>query len=171
MTVCVRFDGGTTPKERHVASAPIEIDEATCLQLLSGSHAGRLALNDPDGPFVAPVNHSVIDGDIVIRSAVGTRLEQAASSAVASFQVDGIEEDHQRAWSVLARGTLEVVDDPEERDRLGAQLRHEPLAGGVRPYLVRLRIGQVSGRRISPAGGARPDTNTWYGRDGSDLLG
>lgn len=154
-----------------MTSPPTVLDEATCRQLLEAAHAGRLAINDPDGPFVVPVNHTVVDGDIVLRSGEGTKLDAADEQAVASFQVDGIDAEHDRAWSVLARGRLEHVDDPGEREALDARLRDLPLAGGAYPHVVRLRVADVSGRRIVPVGGVRSDTNTWFDRDGSDLLG
>lgn len=154
-----------------MASSPTVLDEATARQLLEGAHAGRLAINDPDGPLVVPVNHTVVDGDVVIRSGEGTKLDAADEGAVASYQVDGIDAEHDRAWSVLARGRLERVDDEDEREALARRLRALPLAGGEHPYLVRLRVIDVTGRRLTPLGEPRTDTNTWFGRDGSDLLG
>lgn len=147
---------------------PDELDHGTCHQLLAAASTGRLALNDPQGPHVVPVNHTVVDGDVLIRSGEGRKREAAEPGQAASFQVDGVDADRGRGWSVLARGVLELVEETEQERGDGPQ----PMAGGDRPYLLRLRITSIDGRRLPALQLPPPGSgNTWFDRDASDLLG
>ena len=147
---------------------PDELDQATCYQLLGSARTGRLALNDPRGPHVVPVNHRVVDGQILIRSGEGRKQEAADPGHAASFQVDGVDAERGRGWSVLARGILEIADDIE----LDPDEEPEPMAGGDRPYLLRLHVHSITGRRLPALQLPPPGSgNTWFDRDASDLLG
>lgn len=147
---------------------PDELDESTCHQLLAAASTGRLALNDPQGPHVVPVNHAVVDGDVLLRSGEGRKREAAEPGQAASFQVDGVDAERGRGWSVLARGVLELVEESEQEPGDGPQ----PMAGGDRPYLLRLRVRSITGRRLPALQLPAPGTgNTWFDRDASDLLG
>lgn len=147
---------------------PTELDESTCYQLLGSARTGRLALNDPRGPHVVPVNHRLVDRHVLIRSGEGRKLAAADPGSSASFQVDGIEPERGRGWSVLARGVLEAADDVER----APEDEPSPMAGGDRSHLLRLRIHDISGRRLPAVELPPPDSgNTWFDRDASDLLG
>ncbi len=56
-------------------------------------------------------------------------------------------------WSVLIRGQLSEVTDPEQMRRVLDGGLH-PWAGGERQYVLRLSGDQVTGRRIQPGPGA-----------------
>lgn len=124
----------------------LEID--TCLRLLTEHHVGRIAMNDPAGPLVFPVNYAFDKGAVVFRTDPGLSLDAAEARAHASFQIDHADETHHIGWSVLVRGRLQEVVDPEELkrlDRLGI-VSFAPGAG--RRHLVRLMPSVITGRRI-----------------------
>ena len=145
-----------------------------CVELLAANHFGRVAVNDDDGPIVLPVNY-LLDGDAVIfRSSSGTKVEAAEREAAASFEIDAVDERTRTGWSVIARGTLTEVQDRDEIERAGAL--PAPFAGGDRPYVLRLRLGEVTGRRIElpegvPGSWYRPTGlgHVWLDRDAADL--
>ena len=151
----------------------IELDSTTCEQLLGSGSVGRVAINADPSPVVLPVNYAYEDGAVVFATVEGTKWEAARDRAAASFEVDGIDPDHRSGWSVLVRGQLEPApDDDPDLARIAAQL--DPLAGGERPRVVRLTVDSITGRRIPPDAAwtrAHRSHNTWYGQDGSDLLG
>ena len=127
---------------------PLSVEE--CLRLLE-SHlprVGRLALPDPNGPVILPVNYVVDRGAIVFRTAAGTKLDAAVVHDVAGFEVDTLDVTWQEGWSVLVQGRLEEVTDPEELTRL-AELPLHPWLGDDLPHLVRLLPSAISGRRIA----------------------
>jgi nitroimidazol reductase NimA-like FMN-containing flavoprotein (pyridoxamine 5'-phosphate oxidase superfamily) len=149
-----------------------ELDEATCRQLLGTTTVGRLAFNDEPSPTVLPVNYVVHRGTVLFRTIEGSKLDAADAAAPASFEVDHVDTSRGAGWSVLARGHLRELDDPDE-DEVAAAYGFDTLAGGARPYLVEMTIESLTGRRIAadPSWVERQGGNTWTDRDGSDLLG
>jgi hypothetical protein len=81
-----------------------ELSREECFALLATQVVGRVAVATPgEAPIVIPVNF-VLDGDaIVFRSSAGTKLHLLAGNPV-SFQVDGVDPNRRRGWSVLAWG-------------------------------------------------------------------
>jgi uncharacterized protein len=147
------------------------------LGLLARHHFGRIAVNDDDAPVIFPVNYVLHEGDIVLRTGVGTKLEAAARGAPATFEIDGLDPERRMGWSVLARGTVREVRDPDERRAL-LHLPIESEVEGEDSPLVRLEADSVTGRRVHLSHRIPeewlhvPDLgNIWYGIDGSDLLG
>lgn len=143
------------------------IDENSCRQLLATRDLGRLAINAEPSPEIFPVTYRVADDAILFRTAAGVKQIAAQRGAHASFEVDGLDADRHSAWSVVVRGRLEDASEAEQADW------PEPLAGGERPYLIRLRVHEISGRRVPPEHGwARAMTGrSWSGTDASDLMG
>lgn len=60
-----------------------------------------------------------------------------------------------QGWSVLISGTAERVDDPAAVRALAARAATEPWAGGDRPLWIRVRPGNVTGRRITIMSGGQ----------------
>lgn len=146
-----------------------------CVALLTQNHFGRVAVNDGEGPIVLPVNY-VLDGDgIVFRSAEGTKVDAALQQAPASFEIDAIDERTRTGWSVVVRGHLTEISDPDDLARV-RRLPLRPFVGGDEARFVRLEAREVSGRRIDvpegvPEGWFRPTGlgNVWLGQDATDL--
>ncbi len=151
------------------------MDVDTCLELLASKHLGRLALNDDGGPVVLPVNYVVDQGSVLFRTDEGTKLAAAQTMDAATFQADHVDEVHRLGWSVMVRGRVTEVVDPEELDRV-RQLPLHPFVGGERPRYVRLLSASMTGRRIAlpegiPDGWFVPGDlgNRWFGQDADDL--
>src|SRR3954451_12752481 len=81
-----------------------QLDEATCLSLLTTQHVGRLVV-DGDDPAVVPVNYRLIDGVIAFRTEAGSRADGADRQQVL-FEVDMFHDRTRSGWSVLVRGHL-----------------------------------------------------------------
>lgn len=119
-----------------------------CWQQLQDAAIGRVAFVDAGEPVVLPVTHGVHGHSIVFRSGSGTKLEAAAMAQPLAFEVDGWDDTYRTGWSVLARGVGETVYDDDDIAALD---------GGNEPWLdsaaagtwVRLRVDEVSGRRIA----------------------
>jgi nitroimidazol reductase NimA-like FMN-containing flavoprotein (pyridoxamine 5'-phosphate oxidase superfamily) len=92
--------------------------------------------------------------DVLVRTADGTELLTAARrQAPAALQVDNIVDWSRSGWSVLIRGYLAEVTDPDAIERvLSSDLR--PWSGENRDHVVRLSGNEVTGRRIEPGPGA-----------------
>lgn len=126
----------------------LHLDVDGCLDRLRDGAMGRVAMNDPAGPVVLPVTYVVDGGTVLFRTTLGSKLTAAEEREPASFQVDHLDPDRGRAWSVLVRGRLEEVTDPDELDRLRALGLH-PLAGGTREHFVRVLAASMTGRKVA----------------------
>ncbi|MDH6140448.1 MULTISPECIES: helix-turn-helix domain-containing protein [Kitasatospora] len=133
--------------------AVIRLTEDDCWDLLGTHGVGRIALPTHPGPAVFPVNYAVDRKTIVYRT--DPRAATAVhDGAEVSFQADRIDEKRSHAWSVLLMGTAERVTDPDEVRRLRDEALAQPWAGGERPLWIRIRPGQVTGRRVTSLPGA-----------------
>lgn len=139
------------------------LDELTipeCHALLADHHLGRLAFLDRAGvmPMIVPVNYLFHDERVVFRTDPGRKLIAAVHGAPVAFEVDGTDDQQQIGWSVVVRGHVEEVTDPNERDRLSST----PLvtwAPGTKSHYVRIDPRAVTGRRIR-----MPDLPShWFG--------
>lgn len=120
-----------------------------CRDRLGTHGVGRVAVSMPGGPAVVPVNYTVLGGTVVYRTAPGT-VTAAEPGAEVSFEVDQIDENRSRGWSVLVVGTVEHVTEPAAVRLLNAQAAAEPWAGGKRDLWVRINPTRVTGRVIRP---------------------
>ena len=71
-----------------------------------------------------------------------------AATPMLAFEIDGFDQEHERGWSVQARGRVEVVTDRAELDRIREVAEPEPWASGVRSLYLRLRWTELSGRQL-----------------------
>ncbi|WP_460350006.1 pyridoxamine 5'-phosphate oxidase family protein [Actinoallomurus acanthiterrae] len=103
---------------------------------------------DDDGRVaVLPVNF-VLDGEVVVfRTAEGGKLSAVWQGRPLSFETDEVEPGLRTGWSVLVRGTAEVVTDAATIDDL-ERLPLAPWSSTPKPYFVRLRAAEITGRRL-----------------------
>ena len=125
------------------------LDRVACLELMRTVGLGRVAWTADDGLVVVePVNFVLDDDGVVFRTAEGDKLDAVRRGCSFSFETDDVEPALRVGWSVLVSGPAEVLSDAEQQ-RLSDQ--RTPLAwdqSTPRPYLVRIRTEQVSGRRL-----------------------
>lgn len=91
-----------------------ELDREDCLALLRDEPVGRVALTARALPVVLPVNFALMEGDIVWRSAQGTKLNDASAGFVVAFEADHYDPERKLGWSVMIQGLAHVIEDAEE---------------------------------------------------------
>jgi nitroimidazol reductase NimA-like FMN-containing flavoprotein (pyridoxamine 5'-phosphate oxidase superfamily) len=124
------------------------LDPSTCVELLQTVVIGRVAWVAESGDaIVVPVNFIVVDDDVVFRTAEGTKLAAAQEGRRLSFEADDVEPALHVGWSVLITGTAEVVTDSDEVRRLQL-LPLAPWDPEPKPYFVRIRASEMTGRRL-----------------------
>ena len=134
--------------ERDAGPIFEELDADVCLRLLSSEPVGRVALTARALPVVLPVNFGLLEGDIVWRSAQGTKLNAAAAGFVVAFEADRLQPDRKEGWSVMVQGMAHVITDPVELAK-AKDLGIESWAlNGVADRYVRLVPNIVTGMRI-----------------------
>ena len=82
----------------------LELSSQECEDLLRAGVAGRIAVSTPGGPHIIPVNYSVVDGAIVVRTSPYSLLGTHGRNTVLAFEVDHFDHEQQHGWSVVARG-------------------------------------------------------------------
>lgn len=144
-----------TPSTSQVpVRTPVAVAEREALELAATMSVGRLALGHDNELVVIPVNFLLDARDVLFRTAEGSGLLAAARQNVpAVLEVDDLVNWSRSGWSVLIRGRLTEVTDPDQVQQvLSSEL--SPWAGGERDHVLRLVTVQITGRRIEPGPGA-----------------
>ena len=76
--------------------------------MLRAGVAGRVAISTPDGPHIVPVNYSVVDDAIIVRTSPYSLLGTYGRDTTLAFEIDQFDHPNQRGWSVVARGRAEA---------------------------------------------------------------
>lgn len=125
-----------------------DLSTSECETLLRAGVAGRVALVTPNGPHILPVNYSVVDGDVVIRTSPYSVLGTYGRDTTLAFEVDQFDHTRQRGWSVVARGRAEAVHDTDEIERIRRVRDPRPWASGSRSLFLRLHWTELTGRQL-----------------------
>jgi uncharacterized protein len=125
-----------------------ELTKRECFELLTREHLGRIALTDPWGPIVLPVNFVLDHHTVVFRTGEGTKLDAASVCPRVAFEVDGTHAPTRTGWSVVIRGEAVEVTDAAELARL-RELPLRPWAPCAGHRYVRVLPAALTGRRIS----------------------
>jgi nitroimidazol reductase NimA-like FMN-containing flavoprotein (pyridoxamine 5'-phosphate oxidase superfamily) len=125
-----------------------ELSSRECLALLRSCVAGRVALSTPTGPHIVPVNYSVVDDAIIVRTSPYSLLGTYGRETTFAFEIDAFDRAGARAWSVQARGRVEAVADPAELQAVREAAEPQPWAGGARPLYLRMRWTELTGRQV-----------------------
>ncbi|MGY2746581.1 pyridoxamine 5'-phosphate oxidase family protein [Pseudarthrobacter sp. O4] len=118
-----------------------------CWMLLDTGVVGRIALIVDGHPEIFPVNFVLERRAIVFRSAGGIKLWGAMTAKPVAFEIDGYDVHEQTAWSVVARGEIELIENLAEKQAVDALLL-EPWQPGDKDYYVRLSPKALTGRRF-----------------------
>ena len=125
------------------------LSTAECWRLMEAGSFGRLAVEGLDGnPDVFPLNYTVHDGSIYIRSAPGSKLMAIAVHPVAAFEIDG--EDDGFHWSVVLRGSARRLAIDKEIRESGVQALVSSSPTAKYNYIC-VTPSSVSGRRFATA--------------------
>jgi uncharacterized protein len=123
------------------------LDRTESMRLLTSTQWGRCAWSGPEGPRILPVNYSVLDGSVFLRTGLYGSLADAADGNAVALEADELDDRPSTGWSVVVLGRAEQVQDPTEIASLFGRMR-QPWAPGSRPVLVRITPADVTGRRF-----------------------
>ena len=133
-----------------------ELDEQTCLQLISGGGVGRIAYTASRfGLVILPVNYALHEGALVLRTVEHGPLDEELRTGIAgaeekvAFEIDEFDLAKRVGWSVLIQGPAHHVTGDEWSAVVQAAV--QPIAPGSRELFVRIVPSRITGRRVSPA--------------------
>jgi nitroimidazol reductase NimA-like FMN-containing flavoprotein (pyridoxamine 5'-phosphate oxidase superfamily) len=116
-----------------------------CLRMLGSTVVGRLAISIAGHPDIFPINYILDRGDVVFRTAEGTKLAAAVLGAGVAFEIDGFDAESGDAWSVLVKGrAVEIEHRRELHDALALPLF--PWHAAPKHHFVRIEADEISGR-------------------------
>lgn len=125
-----------------------DLTREECGSLLSAGVAGRVAVSSPTGPHIVPVNYAVHHESTLVRTTAYSVLGTHGRGAMLAFEVDGMDHENHRGWSVVVRGRGEVVDDALELEEILHTWAPRPWASGQRALLLRIPWTEITGRRL-----------------------
>jgi len=135
--------------EEAIVQEVIDLTQEECRRLLVSGVGGRVALSSPNGPHIVPVNYSVVDDAIIMRTSAYSLLGTYGRDSMLAFEVDQFDHERQHGWSVVARGRGEVVVDIDQLEHIRSTWAPRPwAASGARGLHLRLRWTELTGRRI-----------------------
>lgn len=122
------------------------LEAGECMRLLADGGIGRVVYVSEYGPEAIPVNFTMYEGAVVIRTAEDSVLAGQLGRQVA-FEVDALDETLHQGWSVLLHGPARRIANPAVVSRVQAVL--EPWAGEEERHLyVMIDPSRIGGRRI-----------------------
>lgn len=139
--------------EVRVVAQAREISYEECRELLCAREIGRIAVSTADGPHIVPLNYTVVEDSIVVRTTPFSVVATYGRNTKVAFEIDQFDDVRQLGWSVVARGRGDVVTDPAEIDEIRRICAPHPWADGARNLYFRIRWSELTGRRLS---GAQP---------------
>ena len=125
-----------------------ELSYSECETLLRAGVVGRVALSTPTGPQIVPVNYSIVDSEIIIRTSAYSVLGTYGREATLAFEIDRFDDHNQRGWSVVARGRADVITEQAALDHVRKVWEPRPWAGGARGLFLRIPWTELTGRQL-----------------------
>lgn len=134
-----------------------DLSQEDCARLLGTGVVGRVGISTPTGPHIIPVNYAVHDESVLVRTTAYSLLGTYGRDAWLCFEVDHLDHEHERGWSVAVRGRADFVVDHDELARLASGWGPSPWAAGLRTLVVRIPWTEVTGRRLGTDRGTSED--------------
>lgn len=122
----------------------LALDE--CWARLEEESVGRLAMCMESGVGIFPINFTVHDHKLYVRTAPGTKLIEMAKNPAVAFEIDGRRVGTH--WSVVVKGDAERLTSDDEIEASGVLSLHTATPTAKWNY-VRISPASVTGRRFS----------------------
>jgi hypothetical protein len=148
-----RTDTGDASGKRHL----VVLTSDECRRLLATHRLGRLAfVNRAEQPLIVVVNYCLDGRDVLIATGPGPKLQAAIRRDVVAFEVDAIDEESGRGWSVVVVGRATREPRPLQAPDEDDPTFPHPWAPGPRMDVIRISPSRLTGRWLtgSPLGPA-----------------
>lgn len=124
----------------------VRLTPEQCLERLATHVVGRVVTRVGEIVDIFPINYALDGGDIILRTAEGTKLTEMLIGGEVLFEVD--EFDDEQAWSVVVRGSAQLLE--KEADIAAADaLPLKPMAPTMKRNYVRIVAHSMTGRAFA----------------------
>lgn len=126
------------------------LSDTECRALLARHSVGRLAYVARAGvPDLVPVNYALHNGDVLVASGPGPKLQAADRHDSVVLEVDELDEDRRTGRSVVVAGRARRLDTCEVQSLLESNASlPQPWVAGARRHLLRITSTRVDGRAL-----------------------
>ncbi|MDN3243157.1 pyridoxamine 5'-phosphate oxidase family protein [Glycomyces tritici] len=129
---------------------PVRLEPKVAMGYLIHAEYGRVAFVVDGLPVIRPLNHAVVDGEIVVYTHHASAFAEAVKAQPGlpvSYQSDEIKAHSHFGWSVLVTGTATDVSDHPRAAQLGRQVQ----SWIDRPHdmVIAIHPREVTGLRLS----------------------
>jgi nitroimidazol reductase NimA-like FMN-containing flavoprotein (pyridoxamine 5'-phosphate oxidase superfamily) len=132
----------------HETSPDVQnLEHHECWAMLRAVSVGRLAVLADGRPDIFPINYTVDGGTLVFRTGEGTKLAGSSKGAAVALEADGVDQETGLAWSVVVKGSADVVTGNEHLMET-TQLYLFPWQAGKKDAFVRITPDSITGRRF-----------------------
>lgn len=121
------------------------LDPEECWRLLSSASLGRMAVVAEDGIDIYPMNYTVHDGAVYIRSAPGHKMIELTKRPTVAFEADGVA--GRLRWSVVVHGAAHRLALDSEIEESGV-LALRTQSPREKWNYVRIDPTAITGRRF-----------------------
>lgn len=128
------------------------LNDEECRLLLSLATVGRLAFVVDGLPMVLPLNYRLLSQEsglwILFRTRPGNTIDLAPEQV--AFEIDGVDHEHQKGWSVVVRGLLHHLDS-NEVELVRRRFDPRPWPQFERSSWLAVKPRVITGRRLRAA--------------------
>lgn len=140
-------------QERFIDDEPTgefrAITPARCEELLQSQSVGRIAWQAADGLQILPVTYAWHEGTIIFRTSPYGVLSELVRPTDVALEIDELDQDSRRGWSVVVQGRAQGVAEPDQLVRMWTVGGVVPWAAGVRNVFIQVTPRRVSGRVVA----------------------
>jgi nitroimidazol reductase NimA-like FMN-containing flavoprotein (pyridoxamine 5'-phosphate oxidase superfamily) len=144
-------------EERFIDDEPTgefrAITPARCEELLQSQSVGRIAWQAADGLQILPVTYAWHEGTIIFRTSPYGVLSELVRPTDVALEIDELDQDSRRGWSVVVQGRAQGVAEPDQLVRMWTVGGVVPWAAGVRNVFIQVTPRRVSGRVVAARSG------------------
>ncbi len=144
-------------EERFIDDEPTgefrAITPARCQELLQSQSVGRIAWQAADGPQILPVTYAWHEGTIIFRTSPYGVLSELVRPTDVALEIDELDQDSRRGWSVVVQGRAQGVAEPDQLVRMWTVGGVVPWAAGVRNVFIQVTPRRVTGRVVAARSG------------------
>lgn len=123
------------------------LSDGESLELLSTKTFGRLVVRRKDDMDLFPLNYLVHEGNILFRTAEGSKLFSLTLNDDVLFEADEVDSDGSAAWSVIVKGHARALTSNEEI-READELPLKPWLPTLKYNYVVVTPDSISGRKF-----------------------
>ena len=144
-------------EERFIDDEPTgefrAITPVRCEELLQSQSVGRIAWQAADGLQILPVTYAWHEGTIIFRTSPYGVLSELVRPTDVALEIDELDQDSRRGWSVVVQGRAQGVAEPDQLVRMWTVGGVVPWAAGVRNVFIQVTPRRVTGRVVAARSG------------------